>query len=50
MWSLLDAKFSESEQGDQVYNADFEVDGNLDAWWEEMVGEIFVREGKLNLA
>jgi hypothetical protein len=50
MWTWLDQKFYSSEPEDQIYSANFEVDSNSDAWWEEMVEEIFLREGKLNLA
>ena len=50
MWAWLDEKFEDSESKEQVWSAECEVEVESDAWWEEMVHDIFQKEGKLNLA
>ncbi|KAH7327172.1 fungal-specific transcription factor domain-containing protein [Rhexocercosporidium sp. MPI-PUGE-AT-0058] len=50
MWDWQDRRFSSSESSDSTFSSDFAVEENSDPWWEEMVGHIFVKEGKLNLA
>ncbi|KAH8810705.1 fungal-specific transcription factor domain-containing protein [Xylogone sp. PMI_703] len=50
MWTWLDVKFEDLESREQVWSGEFEVEVESDAWWEEMVRDIFQKEGKLNLA
>jgi len=49
MWSWLDIHHS-SENTENPFSNDFDVEADSEPWWEEMVGQIFEKEGKLNLA
>ncbi|CAN9080312.1 unnamed protein product [Alternaria alternata] len=50
IWNWLDARHGPSEAAGLDVSDITKIDPNAEPWWEDMVAEIYEREGKLNLA
>ncbi|CAN9156882.1 unnamed protein product [Alternaria alternata] len=50
IWNWLDARHAPSEAAGLDVSDITKIDPNAEPWWEDMVAEIYEREGKLNLA
>jgi len=50
MWEWLDAKHGAAEAALLDQSDITTIEPNAKPWWEDLVAEIYKREGKLNLA
>lgn len=50
MWEWLDIRFAGRESQGVEHASEMELLVDADPWWEDLVAELYAREGRLNLA